>query len=257
MPSLPAAPIRRIVESLPGRTATGPGPYQAMSAGTTFAGAASGVSLGGSYGAVDMAEPAHRRWTIEEFFDWQETQPHLYELVGGQPQLMAGVKNVHDDIVVNIVSELKNQTRGTGCRPFTGDGAVETGPDQIRRPDVGLDCGNRRPNSTLAAGPRLVVEVLSPSTRDFNAFDKLDDYKSVAGMEYILLVEPNQALAKLWSRTSAGAWPHRTINGLDAEIDLPNVGVSLRMRDVYDGVEFPRMPKLVADEDEPSTPSIR
>ncbi|GEP01532.1 Uma2 family endonuclease [Methylobacterium haplocladii] len=204
-----------------------------------------------------MAEPAHRHLTIEEFFDWQETQPHLYELVCGRPQMMAGARNVHDDIVVNIVSELKSQTRGTGCRPFTGDGAVETGPDQIRRPDVGLDCGNRRPNSTLAAGPRLVVEVLSPSTRDFDAFEKLDEYKAVTGMEYILLVEPNQALAKLWSRASDGSWSHRTVEGLDAEVDLPNVGVSLRMRDVYDGVVFPQVPKLVVEEDEPSTPTMR
>lgn len=204
-----------------------------------------------------MAEPAPRRMTIEEFFDWQEGQPHLYELVGGQPHAMAGAKNVHDDIVVNIVTEMRNQTRGSGCRPFTGDGAVKTGADQIRRPDVGLDCGKRRPNETLAAGPRVVVEVLSPSTRDFDAFDKLDEYKTVAGLEYILLVEPNQALAKLWSRTSDSSWSQRTVEGLDAEIDLPNVGVSLRMSDVYDGVTFPRTPRLVVDEDESSAPSPR
>ena len=71
-----------------------------------------------------MAEPLHRTWTLEEFFAWQEGQPDRYELVDGYPlKMMAGAKNVHDDIVVNFVGELRDQVRGTGCRPFTGDEA--------------------------------------------------------------------------------------------------------------------------------------
>jgi Uma2 family endonuclease len=200
-----------------------------------------------------MAEPVLRRWTVAEFFAWQDTQPRLYELVGGQPHLMAGAKNVHDDIVVNIVAALKNQTRGTGCRPFTGDGAVETLPGQIRRPDVGLDCGDRKPNGTLAAAPKLLVEVLSPSTRDFDTFDKLQEYKAVAGLGYILLIEPNQPLVKVWERGSDEAWSHRTIAGLEATIDLPTVAIRLAMTEVYDGVTFPAAPTLVFDNDVPSS----
>ena len=84
-----------------------------------------------------MTDAAPRQWTIEEFFAWQEKQPERYELVDGFPvRMMAGAKNVHDDIVVNVLAELRNQLRGTACRPFTGDGSIETKPGQIRRPDV-------------------------------------------------------------------------------------------------------------------------
>jgi Uma2 family endonuclease len=121
-----------------------------------------------------MPEPLHRTWTVEEFFAWQEGQPDRYELVDGYPlKMMAGAKNVHDDIVVNLVGELRQQLRGAGCRPFTGDGSVETRPGQIRRPDVGVDCGQHDPNAMKAALPRLVIEVLSPSTRDFDSFRKV------------------------------------------------------------------------------------
>ena len=98
--------------------------------------------------------------TVDEFFAWQESQSERYELVDGQPlRMMAGAKNVHDDIVVNLVGELREQVRGSGCRPFTGDGSVEPRPGQIRRPDVGVDCGPRDPDGTKAALPKLVVEV--------------------------------------------------------------------------------------------------
>src|ERR1700683_3012982 len=99
-----------------------------------------------------MAEPAPRGMTVEQFFAWQEGRAERYELVNGQQlEMMAGTKNVHDDIVVNLVGELREQVRGSGCRPFTGGGSIETRPGQIRRPDVGVDCGPRDPNGTKAA----------------------------------------------------------------------------------------------------------
>src|SRR6202041_1457742 len=110
--------------------------------------------------------PVLRRWTVDEFFDWQARQPERYELVDGFPiRMMAGARNVHDDIVVNLLAELRTQLRGSGCRPFTGDGSIETIPGQIRRPDVGVDCGQRDPAGLKAALPRMVAEVLSPTTR--------------------------------------------------------------------------------------------
>ncbi len=51
-----------------------------------------------------MAEPLEPPWTLDEFFAWRQGQPDRYELVGGRPlRMMAGAKNVHDDIVVNVL----------------------------------------------------------------------------------------------------------------------------------------------------------
>ncbi len=114
-----------------------------------------------------MSDAAAKPWTVDQFFAWQSEQGDRYELVGGFPvRMMAGAKNVHDDIVVNVLAELRRQLRGSGCRPFAGDGSVETISGQIRRPDAGVDRGRRDPDALKAASPRLLVEVLSPTTRD-------------------------------------------------------------------------------------------
>ncbi|WP_407526085.1 Uma2 family endonuclease [Methylobacterium oryzisoli] len=197
-----------------------------------------------------MPEPAARRWTVQEFFAWQERQEARYELVGGEPvRLMAGVCHVHDDIVVNLLAEFRTRLRGGPCRPFTGDGSIETLPGQIRRPDLGLDCGARDPNGLTAAEPRLVVEVLSPSTRDFDTFDKVGEYKTVASLAHILLVEPNAPEIAVWSRGADGAWARRLVAGLEETVDLPEFGMGLALRDVYDGVVFPPRPRLVPGSD--------
>lgn len=196
-----------------------------------------------------MAEPVHRPWTVEEFFAWQEGQRERYELVGGRPvRMMAGARNVHDDIVVNLVAELRDQLRGGPCRPFTGDGSLETLPGQIRRPDLGVDCGRRDPDGLQAAIPKMVVEVLSPGTRDFDTFEKLGEYKTVESLVYILFVEPNAPEIIVWERTADGDWARREVAGLDAAVALPTINVSLALRDVYDGVDFPPRPQLVRKE---------
>ncbi|MGP9820926.1 Uma2 family endonuclease [Salinarimonas sp. NSM] len=192
-----------------------------------------------------MAEPARRDLTIDEFLAWQEHQPERWELVDGQPRLMAGASNVHDDIVVNILTELRRLTRGGPCRPFTGDGAVETRPGRLRRPDVGLDCGRRDPQARIAALPRLVVEVLSPSTRDFDAFEKLEEYKRIASIAAILLVEPNRPLVVAWTRAGEDGWSRTIVEGLEQRLELPVLDLVLSLDAFYADVAFPKEPPRV------------
>jgi Uma2 family endonuclease len=197
-----------------------------------------------------MTEAASRRWTTAEFFAWQEMQPERYELVDGFPvKLMAGARNVHDDIVVNVLAELRNQLRGSDCRQFTGDGSIETKPGQIRRPDVGIDCGRRDPNATKASSPLVVVEVLSPTTRDFDTIGKLEEYKLVHSLERILVIEPNAPEVIVWARDADRDWRKDTVRGLDRRIDMPEIGATLPLAEIYDGVEFPLRPRLVPEEE--------
>ena len=196
-----------------------------------------------------MPDAAPKPWTVEQFFAWQARQKDRYELVSGLPvRMMAGARNVHDDIVVNLLSELRSQLRGTGCRPFTGDGSIETLPGQIRRPDAGVDCGPRDPNGMKAALPRMVAEVLSPTTRDFDTFEKLAEYPQVACLDFILVVEPNAPEVVLWSRGDDRAWVRHVVEGLGGEVDMPGIGVTLPMVEIYDGIAFAVGPRLVRQE---------
>lgn len=200
-----------------------------------------------------MPEAAPQRWSVEEFFAWQEKQPDRYELVDGFPvRMMAGAKNVHDDIVVNVLTELRNQLRGGGCRPFTSDGSIETKPGQIRRPDIGVDCGQRDSNATKATSPRVVVEVLSPTTRDFDTLDKLEEYKLVDGLQRIVVIEPNAPEVIIWVRGEDRNRRKVHLRGTDQEIAMPEIGVTLSLAEIYDGVVFPPRPRLVPEEETPA-----
>src|SRR5262245_21177283 len=132
-----------------------------------------------------MAERAIRRMTPDEFLDWVQAQDKRYELVDGVPVAMPGAKRRHARMVVIALGEFRNQLRGTPCRPFSSDTAVRIPAGNVRFPDAGVDCGKFDDEATSAASPALVFEVLSASTRDFDLFGKLEEYKTIETLHHI------------------------------------------------------------------------
>jgi Uma2 family endonuclease len=187
-----------------------------------------------------MGEAKRARMTITEFLRWQEFQEDHYELVDGEPQLhrlMSGASQRHDHITMNALLLLGNQLRGHRCQPITADVAIQVPGRGLRRADAAVDCGPLRDAEYVASEPILVVEVLSPSTRQIDRFRKLEEYKTVASLRYILLIEPSQPTAKLYQRDGE-SWTSIDPIGLDATIEVVDLDLTLPLRDLYEGLSF-------------------
>ena len=194
-----------------------------------------------------MPLPATLRMTADEFLEWVQHQTVRHELVDGVPVAMAGAKRRHAQIVVTTLAPLHAQLRGKPCQPFSADTAVRIPDSNIRFPDAGVDCGTLRDDEVAADKPTLVVEVLSASTRFLDLFRKLEDYKSVPSLQHIVIVEPDEPQAVLWSRAHEGTWPHEPFEGLGAVVAPASPSVVLRLADLYESLEIRSRPRHVAD----------
>jgi Uma2 family endonuclease len=140
--------------------------------------------------------------------------------------------------VVNIIRELANQLRGSPCQPTTDDLAVRIPAGNVRRPDVTVDCGQGDRRDATVAEPRVVVEVLSPSTMSFDRIRKIPEYQTIPTLTHILLVDTESPRVDLLSRPSGGAWTQIKFDGLDARIELSAINASLVLADVYEGLDL-------------------
>ena len=204
-----------------------------------------------------MSEGAIRRMTADEFLEWDLTAPDCrHELVDGvpvpqhgwkdsSPTAMTGASRRHDRVVMNTQLALGNQLRGGPCRPFSADVAIRIPNGEVRRPDVGVDCGELDEGAAFSEAPRLLVGVLSPSTPAIDRIRKLEEYKSLPSLAYILLIGLDAPEALLWSRDAAGIWAHIVLVGLEASVDLPALVVSVKLADLYEGLRFQPRPRLV------------
>ena len=188
-----------------------------------------------------MAELELDRMSIEEFLDWQIKQDKLYDLVDGLPRLsikmMTGATHNHDRVTINSILSLGNQLQDKTCRPCTADIAVKIPAGNIRRPDVLVECGEADPKGLTAAKPVMVIEVLSPSTMEFDRFRKLEEYKTVESLMVILLVNTEAPQITVHQRNGK-QWKVETVENLDAVIKLPEIEAELLLRDLYKGVVF-------------------
>jgi Uma2 family endonuclease len=195
-----------------------------------------------------MRERAVTRMSAEEFLEWGLHQELRYELVDGAPVAMAGARQRHDRIVMNAQGMMYTQLRGKACRNFSADIAVRIPAGNIRRPDAGIDCGAFDGDSTTAGAPFLVIEVLSPTTREFDRLRELEEYKTVPSMAHIVLIDPEIPQAFHWSRPSGSDWRYALLEGLEAVIRLPEIDCALELAGLYEGLTFRSQPRLVRED---------
>jgi len=196
-----------------------------------------------------MSQRAVTQMSADEFLEWGLRQDMRYELVDGVPVAMAGARQRHDLIVTNIHGMLYALLRGKKCRCFTADLAIRIPAGNIRRPDAGIDCGVFAPDTTSVSAPLVVIEVLSPSTRDFDMFGKLEEYKTVPTLAHIVIVDPDAPQVFHWSRPQDKTWSHELLEGPETVIQLPEVAGLLDLASIYEGLTFRLLPRLEPEAD--------
>jgi Uma2 family endonuclease len=174
--------------------------------------------------------------TPEAFVAWVEGQPTKYEMAGGRLVMMAGGTSPHSLIAANVIAALRPRLRGGRCRTYTSDFLVVIGPGERYYPDVSVVCGDHR--REYADRPRMVVEVLSEGTRRFDLTTKLPAYLRKPGLAYVLYLSQDEPRAWLYRPCTPDAERPDEIEGLEREIPLPDLGVTLAMAELYEDVEL-------------------
>ena len=201
-----------------------------------------------------MSEVATHLMTLDEFLGWQERQDNRFELVDGRPVAITGATFAHDRVVGNLRWAIKTNLRNASspCEPFGADIGLVVSPLSLRRPDVAVYCPPFEETAVKADRPRLIAEVLSRSTEHVDYFIKVEEFKTIDALQVILLVSPQAVDLGVWMRGD-GSWNHRRIRDIDGVVDLADLGISLAVQDIYDGVRLipPDRPRLVWPEEPP------
>ncbi|MEE2951531.1 MAG: Uma2 family endonuclease [Pseudomonadota bacterium] len=183
--------------------------------------------------AADM-----RPWSLGDFFAWQERQEELYELVDGLPVRMTTCASKrHDQAIGNSLTALRSRLKGRPCRPFTTAAAIETISGQIRRADIGVECGAADHSFHLVAEPKVVFEMLSRPTRYFDRVIKLEEYRRLASLRHIVIVEVEELGVLHISRPDQeSSWTTQFLQSREDEIALTAIGVMLPFTEIYHGI---------------------
>ncbi len=190
---------------------------------------------------MSLPEPV-RRYSAAEYLALERAAATKSELVNGEIVAMSGASRQHNYISQNIYMSLRRQLAGRPCQVYGLDLRVrisETGAYVY--PDVVVACGEEAQfeddHVDTLLNPKLVVEVLSPSTEAFDRGAKFAHYRQSQTVQDYVLVAQDRALVEVFSRHGAD-WILREARGLEGVADLPSIGCSLPLSQVYEQVDL-------------------
>ena len=176
--------------------------------------------------------------SVEEYFRLEENNPDTgYEYLDGYVYMMSGGSANHATISGNIYAVLRSLLRGGPCRDYNSDMKVRVSETRYFHPDVTVSCDARdRGNADFIQAPRLVVEVLSPTTEAFDRGRKLQCYTACSTIEEYLLVDPRSMRIEIY-RKEQKKWIYDAFEAGD-EVELASLGVHFPVIDAYEDVVF-------------------
>jgi Uma2 family endonuclease len=196
--------------------------------------------------AKQFEQPIEKhRYAESEYFEIERTAEGRWEYVNGHIRMMAGGSDDHAMISSNIGRLLGNALVPRGCRVYVDNMKLHTGDGVNTFPDVSVVCGERQyylGKDHVIINPLLIVEVLSPSTRDYDQGDKFRHYQTIDSLQEYLMVEPDTPAVRLYTRRE-DYWEFREIVGLNRTVTLQSVEVTLALTDIYALIEFQEEPK--------------
>ncbi len=184
-----------------------------------------------------MNAPVRLAMSFDRYIEWEKAQERKHELVDGAITLMAGGTASHNAISVNVIVALSIRLKGGPCKPFGSDMKVRIPAGNVRYPDVTVDCGKPKPGDLWAAEPRVIIEVLSPSTEWFDQTQKLEEYQSIPTIQHVAFLSQNRAFGRVWTRAGTD-WTSVDAIGTEATLAFPAIETEAPLSEVYDGVEF-------------------
>lgn len=182
-----------------------------------------------------MVETAAPRLTLDEFLAFEGEGDTRYELVRGLVLAMAPAQVAHGTIVVNLASGLRSRLQPP-CRVVSEAGIqVPARADTFYVADLVVTCSPQARGAVMVDAPRLIVEVLSPSTAARDRGLKVPDYCTIPSVAEILLLLTDERRATLWRR-DAQRWIVEDFIG-NAGFALADLGIEVTLDALYAGVE--------------------
>lgn len=167
---------------------------------------------------TEIAElfPRQGEWTEPHYFSLPDTN-HVMELSNGRLIMPPHPTNRHQVTVLEIAVRLRafvheSELGEVRVAPLP----VRLWPGKVREPDVFFVAKEHedRIGEGQCGVPDLIVEVLSPGTRDADRGDKFLEYAQ-AGVQEYWIVDPDERLVEVYALRGQAFEPHEKFESTD------------------------------------------
>ncbi|APB34237.1 Uncharacterized protein conserved in cyanobacteria [Gloeomargarita lithophora Alchichica-D10] len=159
-----------------------------------------------------------------------------HEYIGGHIFAMAGASDVHNLIAISIISRLYAHLSGSPCRVFMSDMKVKINvqeADIFYYPDILVTCDPTDNQKLFKTKPKLIIEILSPSTEIIDRREKFLHYQSIPSLEEYILISQEEMHIEIFRPNSQGYWVKELLKSEDT-LRLRSLNFDLALSEIYE-----------------------
>ena len=189
--------------------------------------------------------------SLEEYHEIERKSGIKYEYSDGRIYAMSGGKSKHSRIAINMTTALDLHLEGGDCYTFNSDMKVLPLGDEnpTYYPDVVVTCNpdDYEDDALVIRYPRLIIEVLSPSTASRDRGEKLKAYKACKSCEEYMMVSTHHQEIVVYRRVSTNDWKTVRYTAED-HLQLVSVGLTIPVSKVYARTKIPPMASVLSND---------
>ena len=179
------------------------------------------------------------KYTFREYIAHEAASNVKHEYLDGQIYAMAGGTPAHAALASAVTGQLYGQLRDGPCRSYSSDLRVRVLASGLATyPDITVVCGPNAldpDDANTVTNPTLIVEVLSPSTEDYDRTEKLEHYRRIPTLAQVVFVTHAERVIEVWTRGAGDAWTRSEARD-DEAVVLSAIGARLDVREVFASV---------------------
>ncbi len=175
--------------------------------------------------------------TLEEYLAFEENSPIRHEYLNGAVYVVAGPSVPHARIKQNLVMALGNHLGRGPCQVFSSDTQLRIRHDMNEicyYPDIMVDCQRDSWGANFVVNPKLIIEILSPSTHHIDRREKLQNYRLIESMEEYVLVAQDERKLTIYPR--ANGWRSQVHAGVDSIAEFRSMDLRVPLVEIYGDV---------------------
>jgi Uma2 family endonuclease len=176
----------------------------------------------------------------EEYLAIERKAEDKSEYYHGEMFAMSGVSRTHDRINVQLTFLIAQHLRGKRCEAFTANMRVLAASSGLYTyADLSVVCEEPQfadAQVDTLTDPALLVEILSPSTEDYDRGKKAKLYRAIPSLQELLFIAQDSYEVELYRRQPDGTWSLIEARGLESAIALTSIGYTLSLRELYERV---------------------
>jgi Uma2 family endonuclease len=181
---------------------------------------------------VTAAPPV--RFSFRQYLTVDDGSPVKHEFLDGMILAMAGGTPEHAALAAAVTHSLMRQLEGKKCRVYSEALRIRVRATGFAGyPDVSVVCGKLDvdpDDANTATNPAVVVEILSPSTAEYDRGEKLRQYQQIPALRHAVLIAHDAQRIEVWSREGgewrvsvAGAGERAPLGAIDCLLEVDSI----------------------------------